>query len=129
MDNSSKKTSSAQFNVLVKELEKNPDLARGAPMFGASKSLVELQWNELANKLNVHGPPQRTATEWKKIWADLKSYTRKKFAENASNMHATGGGPFRYSPLTDLEKAIYRIFLVSKAAIPSGTVQNKRKPQ
>ncbi|XP_036345995.1 nuclear apoptosis-inducing factor 1-like [Rhagoletis pomonella] len=101
MDNSSKKvfkkTSSAQFDVLVKELEKNPDLAKGAPMFGASKSLVELQWNELANKLNAHGPPQRTATEWKKIWADLKSRTKKKIAENASSMHATGGGPFRLS--------------------------------
>ncbi|XP_036339796.1 uncharacterized protein LOC118749135 [Rhagoletis pomonella] len=80
------KTSSAQFDVLVKELEKNPDLARCAPTFGVSKSLVELQWNELTNKLNAHGPPQRTATEWKKIWAHLKSRTKKKIAENASNM-------------------------------------------
>ncbi|XP_017474345.1 PREDICTED: uncharacterized protein LOC108364971 [Rhagoletis zephyria] len=82
MDNSSKKvfkkTSSAQFDVLVKELEKNPDLAKGAPMFGASKSLVELQWNELANKLNAHGPPQRTATEWKRFGLILKAAQRRK---------------------------------------------------
>lgn len=62
-----KKTTSTQFEVLVRELEAKPNLARGAPVFGADKLSFDVQWNEVANKLNAYGPPKRSMVEWKKV--------------------------------------------------------------
>ncbi|XP_067621523.1 myb-related transcription factor, partner of profilin-like [Eurosta solidaginis] len=119
---SNKKTSSVQLGVLVSELEANLDLARGAPQFGEDKSKCDFKWNEVANKINALGPQIRTVVEWKKIWADLKSRTKRKLADNARNLNGTGGGPFCHTPLTETERTIDRILSMSKAAAPAGQV-------
>ncbi|XP_017467875.1 PREDICTED: nuclear apoptosis-inducing factor 1-like [Rhagoletis zephyria] len=105
------KTTTTQFEVLVKEMERNPDLARGVAVFGSDRGRVEERWEEIMRKINSHGPPTRTAVEWKKIWADLKSRTKKKIAENTPSLNATGGGPFRHSPLSEMEQAIDSLVL------------------
>ncbi|CAD7001964.1 unnamed protein product [Ceratitis capitata] len=61
---------------------------------------LEAKWRKVADKLNANGAPQRSVVEWKKS--------------------ATGGGPFHFSALTEMEKSIDRIPLLSKAAAPSG---------
>ncbi|XP_017468542.1 PREDICTED: uncharacterized protein LOC108360661 isoform X1 [Rhagoletis zephyria] len=117
-----KKTTTTQFEVLVKEMERNPDLARGVAVFGSDRGRVEERWEEIMRKINSHGPPTRTAVEWKKIWADLKSRTKKKIAENTRSLTATGGGPFRHSPLSEMEQTIDSLVFISRSAAPSGRV-------
>ncbi|XP_036340196.1 uncharacterized protein LOC118749510 [Rhagoletis pomonella] len=103
-------------------MERNPDLARGVAVFGSDRGRVEERWEEIMRKINSHGPPTRTAVEWKKIWADLKSRTKKKIAENKRSLTATGCGPFRHSPLSEMEQAIDSLVFISRSAAPSGRV-------
>ncbi|CAD7001941.1 unnamed protein product [Ceratitis capitata] len=108
--------------MLIKEWEAKVDLARGAPVFAAHRISFDDQWRKVADKLNVNGPPQRSVVEWKKICTDLKSRTKRKIAENQQRLSATGGSPLRFSALTDMEKSIDSILVMSKAAAPSGLV-------
>ncbi|XP_075150217.1 uncharacterized protein LOC142224333 [Haematobia irritans] len=108
-----KKSSLEQLNTLVQYMEENPEFARGVPIFGSSKRSLEDEWKNLCQMLNTLGPPTRTLLEWKKTWADLKSRTKKKIAGNARSIQETGGGLYRYAPLTDLEEAIDRTLHLS----------------
>lgn len=136
-----KKSTMLQLQTLVEYMGENPEFARGTPVFGCSRMSLEEQWVKIVRKLNAMGPPSRTVVEWKKVssftfvyfvyflfvyllqtWADLKSRTKKKIAENQKSMVETGGGLYRAQHLTDLEKIIDRTLFISKAAAPSGKV-------
>ncbi|XP_020717978.1 uncharacterized protein LOC110119075 [Ceratitis capitata] len=56
----------------------------------------------------------------KKIWADLKSRTKRKRTKR--RLSGTGDGPIHFSALTEMEKSIDPILLMSTAAAPSGLV-------
>ncbi|XP_058980838.1 uncharacterized protein LOC131803505 [Musca domestica] len=115
-----KKSSTTQLRALVEYMEENPEFARGVPIFGSSRQSLEDHWKKLVFKLNTMGPPSRTIAEWKKTWADLKSRTKKKIAENKKGLQGTGGGLYRFECLTELETAIDRTLFLSKSAAPSG---------
>ncbi|XP_061396669.1 uncharacterized protein LOC133332284, partial [Musca vetustissima] len=134
-----KKSSTTQLRALVEYMEENPEFARGVPIFGSSRQSLEDHWKKLVFKLNTMGPPSRTIAEWKKVsqktrltiylsdrhyylltWADLKSRTKKKIAENKKGLQGTGGGLYRFECLTELETAIDRTLFLSKSAAPSG---------
>ncbi|XP_061389310.1 uncharacterized protein LOC133324492 [Musca vetustissima] len=115
-----KKSSTTQLRALVEYMEENPEFARGVPIFGSSRQSLEDHWKKLVFKLNTMGPPSRTIAEWKKTWADLKSRTKKKIAENKKGLQGTGGGLYRFECLTELETAIDRTLFLLKSAAPSG---------
>lgn len=121
-------------------MEENAEFARGSVVYGGSKLSSEDQWKKLSTKLNTLGPPMRTVVEWKKAsffltiiysvclhkclqtWADLKSRTKKKIAENMKSMNETGGGLYRVNSLSELEQIIDRTLFLTKAAAPAGRV-------
>lgn len=47
------------------------------PMESGSILKVD-KWKELANELNMLGPPRKSAKEWRKVWNDFTSEIRKK---------------------------------------------------
>lgn len=120
ISSSKRQTTHEQFYALVSAMEDHPDLATNAPSFGSNKADLDKRWDDISKSLNALGPPERTVNEWKKVWADLKSRTKKKIAENNKNMKGTGGGPGKRLMLTELEKSIDRIVHLSVAAAPEG---------
>ncbi|KAL9927285.1 uncharacterized protein ACN427_014713 [Glossina fuscipes fuscipes] len=79
-----KKTTNAQFDVLVREMAKRPDAARGYA-FGHKRDKVDADWREIVDLLNDLGPPVRNLSEWKKVWSDLR-----KRLQNRLNGERTG---------------------------------------
>ncbi|XP_065368785.1 uncharacterized protein LOC135961218 [Calliphora vicina] len=111
MEDSTKKrilkiTTTEQFEFLCKEIKKYPEIALNKPVFGANKAKIEGIWADITNKLNGLGPPQREVAEWKKVWAELKSRTKKKLLENHQSIITTGGGPYHHDSLSPLEEMV-----------------------
>lgn len=71
-----KKSTTQQLRTLVLFMEENPELARGAPVFGANKFSIDEEWKKLGNNLNALGPPTRTIAEWKKVSMFVCMYAR-----------------------------------------------------
>ncbi|XP_073849065.1 uncharacterized protein [Musca autumnalis] len=117
-----KRTTNAQFQKLVDLMELYPQLATGRPVFGSNKLQVDKQWDDVAVSLNAMGPPERTSSEWRKTWADLKSRTKQNIAENKKCLKGTGGGPCRLKTLSPLELQVDKICQLSTAAAPDGNV-------
>ncbi|XP_067620051.1 uncharacterized protein [Eurosta solidaginis] len=115
-----KKTTNQQFDILSKEMERNVDIARGAPVYGGSKAVFDRKWEEIAVKLNSAGPPSRSVNEWKKVWTDMRNRTKRKISKNRNEIRATGGGPFCESPLTAMEQTIDQIVNLNASPDPSG---------
>lgn len=66
LNNSVKKTTIEQFDLLKAEMAIHPAAARGYGV-GAQRAVVDAEWKEIVEKLNAIGPPERTMTEWKKV--------------------------------------------------------------
>uniref|UniRef100_A0A0A1WXJ2 Regulatory protein zeste n=1 Tax=Zeugodacus cucurbitae TaxID=28588 RepID=A0A0A1WXJ2_ZEUCU len=62
-----KKTNQKQFELMVKLLEKNPQLAKGMTPFGSTKQTRIDLWEDIAAELNNIGPPLRRGSEWNKV--------------------------------------------------------------
>ena len=65
-ENSVKKTTNEQFDLLKSEMSVHLAAARGYGM-GADRATVDAEWREIVEKLNAIGPPHRSLTEWKKV--------------------------------------------------------------
>ncbi|XP_017476213.1 PREDICTED: uncharacterized protein LOC108366349 [Rhagoletis zephyria] len=115
-----KKTTNEQFDILSREMERNVQIARGAPVFGGSRAQFEEKWEQISLKLNSAGPPHRSVKEWKKVWTDIRNRTKKKISKNNSLLRETGGGPFNECSLTPLERTVDKIVNLSKSAAPCG---------
>lgn len=61
-----KVTNAKQFETLVKELEKNPSLAKGYRR-GTIPSNFKEQWEEITVQVNARGPPRRYGDGWQKV--------------------------------------------------------------
>ncbi|XP_065368782.1 uncharacterized protein LOC135961216 [Calliphora vicina] len=114
-------TTAAQFELLVSEMEKHPEVARGMPNFGSSKASVENVWEATSKLLNAIGPPIRTSAKWRKVWTDYRGRLKKKLSNNKKSIRQTGGGPSEVSELTPIELAVDSIVSINVAANPSGT--------
>ncbi|XP_039965938.1 uncharacterized protein LOC126761075 [Bactrocera neohumeralis] len=89
-------TNGKQFERLVHLMQKNPQIARRARIYGQSKLQVEEQWNKIADELNNFGPPRRTGKEWQRVWINYKAKTKKKICDEH----------FQQYPLTKLEQTV-----------------------
>ncbi|KAM7351055.1 uncharacterized protein ACRADG_004038 [Cochliomyia hominivorax] len=75
-----KKTTNEQFDLLKAEMAVHPAAARGYGV-GAQRAVVDAEWKDIVEKLNALGPPERTMTEWKKVWSDLRLRSIKRLSE------------------------------------------------
>lgn len=67
MEKRNKITTGKQFEVLISELEKKPSLARGIHRGTTLINTFRQDWEEIAIKLNAHGPPVRNCDGWLRV--------------------------------------------------------------
>lgn len=115
-------TTKQQFEMLIAQMEANPNLARGIRLFGETKSTTEELWKGIAEQLNSYGPPTRTPDEWQRVWIHFKAKLKKKMAENKRNLYATGGGPSQQVPLSPLEQTAADIINIDLVVNPEGNL-------
>ncbi|XP_037819763.1 LOW QUALITY PROTEIN: rac guanine nucleotide exchange factor JJ-like [Lucilia sericata] len=77
-----KKTTNEQFDLLKAEMALHPAAARGYGV-GAQRAVVDAEWKDIVDKLNALGPPERTMTEWKKVWSDVRLRIKKQSLKKA----------------------------------------------
>lgn len=86
---------------------------------GRSKS--ERLWVELTNTLNsLGGGVQKSSDKWKKVWADWKTKTKKKYLTIRKHASGTGGGPSNRIPLSVLEERVVAIIGISAVVGQAG---------
>ncbi|XP_050338578.1 uncharacterized protein LOC126765037 [Bactrocera neohumeralis] len=86
-ENSKVVSTKQQLEKLVALMEENPQFARGI----CTKVQAATKWEGFALELNCLGPPTRPAAKWMRVWADMKSNTKKKLSQNKAEYRATGG--------------------------------------
>uniref|UniRef100_A0A1B0DCX0 Regulatory protein zeste n=1 Tax=Phlebotomus papatasi TaxID=29031 RepID=A0A1B0DCX0_PHLPP len=67
-----KRSTAAQMAALVEFMEVHHQPVESGSI------LKQDNWKELANQLNMLGPPRKSAKEWRKVWNDFTSEIRKK---------------------------------------------------
>ncbi|CAD7002962.1 unnamed protein product [Ceratitis capitata] len=108
-----KTTTTEQFQLMARAIQKFPDLARRLPCFGSARVLKNEKWKEITKKLNDIGPPERSPQEWKKVLCDLKLRTKKKIAENIS-------AGYEVNILSESERALGKVLNVVETVKPKG---------
>ncbi|XP_060801587.1 MAP7 domain-containing protein 1 [Amyelois transitella] len=108
------RASPEQLSTLLEYMESHGDLAR--PVAGAQGRVRSDQlWSDLTNILNsVGGGVHKTTDKWKKVWADLKSKTKKKGLTLRQHARGTGGGPASQKSLSHLEERVLAILVIGK---------------
>uniref|UniRef100_A0A182NWQ8 Regulatory protein zeste n=1 Tax=Anopheles dirus TaxID=7168 RepID=A0A182NWQ8_9DIPT len=109
----SMRISKQQQRRLLCLIEKYPDIANGHLARNMSWF-----WKEAAIELNSLGPPMKEATEWKKVWVDMKHVAKKKHLRNKREQMAARGGPYKMCRLNAIEEKI--LLLTNFTIIPKG---------
>ncbi|XP_075974765.1 uncharacterized protein LOC142975663 [Anticarsia gemmatalis] len=114
------RASPEQFSILLDYMERHGDLSR--PQQGPQGRIKsERMWNELANTLNsLGGGVIKSPDKWKKVWADWKTKTKKKYLTLRRQATRTGGGPSNRLILTALEERVVAIIGVSAVVGQAG---------
>ncbi|KAL4719781.1 hypothetical protein ACJJTC_005429 [Scirpophaga incertulas] len=107
------RASAEQFSILLDFMERHGDLSK--PQQGPQgRILRDRLWAELGNLLNsVSGGVQKSSEKWKKVWADWKTKTKKKYLTCRRHASHTGGGPSSGMSLTALEERVVAVIGVS----------------
>ncbi|XP_041972527.1 uncharacterized protein LOC121740269 isoform X1 [Aricia agestis] len=97
------------FRITFAITQSNGDLSR--PVGGAQGRLrSERLWDTLTHSLNAIGNGStKTTKKWKKVWADLKSKTKKKGLRIRLAANGTGGGPHDGQSLSALDLRVLAI--------------------
>ncbi|XP_065370347.1 uncharacterized protein LOC135962375 [Calliphora vicina] len=103
----SKTTNKKQLEMLLDAMQTHPGIACG--MYKGSKEELNRFWRNLEAELNSAGPPQKSVSEWKKVWCDQKKYVRQKAGQNLKSSKGTGGGPNMEQKFSGIEEAIYNL--------------------
>ncbi|KAL0878502.1 hypothetical protein ABMA27_003596 [Loxostege sticticalis] len=118
------RASPEQFSALIEFMERHGDLSR--PQAGAQGRLrADRLWQELTSLLNsIGGGVEKTQDKWKKVWADWKTKTKKKFSLIRRHASGTGGGPSSRQTLTALEERVVAVIGVS-AVVGQTSIQEQ----
>ncbi|CAH0698424.1 unnamed protein product [Spodoptera exigua] len=116
-----------QFLVLIDFMERRGDISK--PQSSAQGRFKGHQlWQDLATTLNsVNGGVKKSADKWKKVWADWKTKTKKKYLTIRQHSSGGGGSSSRAS-LTALEERVVAVIGVSAVAGQAIQEQGFNKP-
>lgn len=96
--------SSTEKEILVKEFKKRREILQCSFKDSGSNEKKKAAWAIITEKVNAVGGFNRDTAQIKKKWADMKSLTKKKAADEKRERQKTGGGaakPIVVSPLEE----------------------------
>lgn len=79
-----KRMSPLQKEALVDFMEKHPDLRKGKFSQRFSRKSAEMQWKQLAVKLNAMGPSKNDFKHWKNRWQSIRSVVKQKASKSTT---------------------------------------------
>ncbi|CAH2106990.1 unnamed protein product [Euphydryas editha] len=114
------RASPEQFSLLIDFMERHGDLSR--PQSGPQGRIKgDRLWQQLASILNsLGGGVVKSSDKWKKVWADWKTKTKKKYLNIKRQSSRTGGGPTNRVVLTALEERVVAVIGVSAVVGQAG---------
>ncbi|CAH1638283.1 unnamed protein product [Spodoptera littoralis] len=96
-----------QFLALIDFMERYGDLSKPAPGL-IGRNNCELLWMQLTKILNsIPGGVQKPLDKWKKVWADWKTKTKKKYINKCDGLG-------RFVKITALEERVVAVMGVTK---------------
>ncbi|KAK5646816.1 hypothetical protein RI129_005280 [Pyrocoelia pectoralis] len=103
------KTSYKQYEELLNFVVQNKIILSGKTKPLEAKKIESL-WTEFAIHINGLGyGTQKTPQQWRHVFNEWKTNTKRKSRELRKEMNGTGGGPAVKKPLTDLEEKLLSI--------------------
>ncbi|XP_016656236.1 uncharacterized protein LOC107882427 [Acyrthosiphon pisum] len=99
-------TTDRQKKLLVDFMVLHPELVSGK---NTSKSTVKQRqklWESLAEALNSEVGPNKSWSEWRKTWCDLKTNVKGKAGANRKERNKTGGGELDLEVFSEFENKI-----------------------
>ncbi|GBN82733.1 hypothetical protein AVEN_104802-1 [Araneus ventricosus] len=102
-----KRTSTAQFEIMLAYFKKYPQMLSGKvdPIF--SKDIKDKRWEDLTSALNAEGTgPAKSIATWRKTLKDWKCYVRRKADRIALQQKQTGGSPSSKEVLSVTEEKL-----------------------
>ncbi|XP_064635812.1 myb-related transcription factor, partner of profilin-like [Lineus longissimus] len=95
-----------ELNVLVNNVEQRYQMLFSKFSDVVTNTAKAKAWEDITAKVNACAPCQRTSTEVRKKWDDIKSRTKQKATELKSDVTGTGGGKKTRPDLNPFERRI-----------------------
>ncbi|KAF5281737.1 hypothetical protein FQR65_LT14577 [Abscondita terminalis] len=102
------KTTPEQYKLYLEMLESNIHF-RENKVTPDNPTTVSDCWEKLKNNLNCSGSPHRSVPEWKRVFTDWKSQTRKRARIGRNAMKETGNVGEPETELSELEKKLLHL--------------------
>ncbi|KAE8284740.1 Nuclear apoptosis-inducing factor 1 [Larimichthys crocea] len=82
----------SELEVLINEVETRREILFGTLSTGVNTKRKRREWEHVCEAVNAVGSEQRTESELKKKWSDLKMEVKRRVSAHRRSMTATGGG-------------------------------------
>ncbi|XP_046578805.1 t-SNARE domain-containing protein 1-like [Haliotis rubra] len=113
--------SATEVDILIEEIKSNYSVLFGHFSSQVSASQKKKLWTDIVTKIHANGKTARDVPQAKKKWADLKSITGKKAAQQKKEQSKIGGGlPDAFIDLTEFENKIISIIPACQVQVIGG---------
>ena len=93
--------------ILLELIDSRKDIIENKQNDGKMVSKKNSEWEKITSEFNAsHGVNQRTCTQLKSLWKNMKSRTKSAVAKDRRAKAKTGGGPQADTGLDSLQSAI-----------------------
>ncbi|XP_027132538.1 nuclear apoptosis-inducing factor 1-like [Larimichthys crocea] len=82
----------SELEVLINEVEMHREILFGTLSTGINAKRKRREWEHVCEAVNAVGSEQRTESELKKKWSDLKVEVKRRVSAHRRSVTATGGG-------------------------------------
>ncbi|XP_055918818.1 RNA polymerase II subunit 5-mediating protein homolog [Eupeodes corollae] len=84
--NGGRRTSQMQKHILITAMATNRKILDGRAVNSDARQAKEAAWNDVMHELNMAGP-EKSLTEWRKVWTDMRLQLRKKWDKAQNSKH------------------------------------------
>ena len=101
--------SSEEVDILVEEVGKRKEVLFAKFSAVITNQRKKMEWQEIADRMNVVSKQVRDQKDVKKKWQDLSSSSKKKESCRRREMNKTGGGEAEYENVSTMEQKVIAV--------------------
>jgi len=101
--------SSEEVDILVEEVGKRKEVLFAKFSAVVTNQRKKMEWQEIADRMNVVSKQVRDQKDVKKKWQDLSSSSKKKESCRRREMNKTGGGEAEYENVSTMEQKVIAV--------------------